>query len=79
MFSSGSELWEVGDRHGLWERWDAGMWETRSFLAWVGFTVLHVLGRTEPAPLDLMPPNSHLPTDIAVGTTAVLLPIIVWV
>lgn len=27
MFSSGSE-WELGDRHGLWERWDAGKWET---------------------------------------------------
>lgn len=55
------------------------MWETRSLLAWVGFAALHGLGRAEPAPLDLMPPNSHLPTDIAVGTTTVLLPVIVWV
>lgn len=39
----------------------------------------HGLGRAEPAPLDLMPPNSHLPTDIVVGTTTVLLPVIVWV
>lgn len=55
------------------------MWETRSLLAWVGFAVLHGLGRAEPAPLDLMPPSSHLPTDIVVGTATVLLPVIVWV
>lgn len=73
MFSSGSEFWELRDRHGLWEQQVAGMWETRSFLPWVGFTVFHGLGRTEPAPLG------HLPMDIVVGTTAVLLPIIVWI
>lgn len=47
------------------------MWEARSFLAWVGFAVLHGLGRTEPAPLG------HLLTDIVVGTATVLLPITV--
>lgn len=73
MFSSGSELWELGDRDGLWQQWDADMWTTRSFLAWVGFTVLHGLGRTEPAPLG------HLPMDIVVGIAAVLLPIIAWI
>lgn len=55
MFSSVAELWELGDRNSLWEQWDAGMWTTRSFLAWVGFSVLPCLGRTEPAPLGGLP------------------------
>lgn len=43
---------------------------------------LHAFGRTEPAPLDLMPLNSHLSspslTDIVVGTTTGLLLKLVW-
>lgn len=43
---------------------------------------LRAFGRTEPASLDLMPLNSHLPspslTDIVVGTTTDLLLILVW-
>lgn len=53
--------------------WEIGMvCGSDGILARVGFTVVHVLGRTELAPLG------HLPAGI-VGIATVLLPIIAWI